>query len=84
MNLRLVFKTLDAIALTLAAHRIYQFMANPKSGKLRDFELDVLDKAEKEDFTFEDFSIRKYKWGNSNKRVLLYMVGKDKEQISEA
>ncbi len=69
-TLRLVFKTLDTIAPTLAANRIYHFMANPRSGKLRDFELEILDKAQKEDFTFEEFSIRKYKWGNSNKRVL--------------
>lgn len=69
-TLRLVFKTLDSVAPTLAAHRIYHFMANPRSGKLRDFELEVLEKAKKEDFKFEDFSIRKYKWGKSTKRVL--------------
>ena len=68
--LKYTFKTLDFLAPSLAAKGIYYYMANPRSGKLRDFELKELEKANSEDFDFGDFRIRKYKWGNSTKRVL--------------
>lgn len=68
--LKYTFKTLDFLAPSLAAKGIYYYMANPRSGKLRDFELKELDKARSEDFQFEQFTIRKYTWGKSAKKVL--------------
>ena len=64
------FKILAAISPKAAAKKIYHFMSNPRLVKLRDFEMDMLEKAEKTDFQFKSFTIRKYSWGNGSKKAL--------------
>jgi pimeloyl-ACP methyl ester carboxylesterase len=49
----------------------YQQLSNPQIKKLRPNELSVLDRSEKEKFTFGDFEIQTYKWQGGDKKVLL-------------
>ena len=45
-------------------------MSNPELVKLQDFELEMLDKAEKTKFIFGKFTIQKYRWGSGSKKCL--------------
>lgn len=64
------FKLLAAISPRLAAQKIYDFMSNPRLIKLRDFELDMLAKAEKTTLDFRGFRIQRYQWGQSERTCL--------------
>jgi len=45
-------------------------MSNPRLVKLRDFEIEMLEKAQKTQQQFKGFTIQKYQWGNSSKKCL--------------
>jgi pimeloyl-ACP methyl ester carboxylesterase len=65
-------KILDTIAPSLSAKIGYRFMSNPQTKKLRDFEQETLDKAQKDQIKFKDFTIQTYRWnGNATKKALL-------------
>jgi len=49
----------------------YKQLTNPQVRKLRQNELNILEKATKEKYTFEDFEIQLYTWGSGDKKVLL-------------
>ena len=68
--LKYTFRTLDKVAPSLAAKGIYHFMSNPRTGKLREFEIEELRKAKTENYLFGQFNIKKYRWGKSDKKVL--------------
>lgn len=49
----------------------YEQLTNPQVRKLRDFEIDILDKAQKNTLEFKGFKIQTYKWGSGSREVLL-------------
>lgn len=49
----------------------YKRLTSPQVKKLRENELEVLDKATKKRITYEGFDIQLYQWGNGSKKVLL-------------
>lgn len=49
----------------------YQKLTNPQLKKLRQNELLVLEKSEKETFKFQDFDIQLYTWQGGSKKILL-------------
>lgn len=49
----------------------YDKLTNPQVRKLRDNELEILNQAETEDFTFEEFKIKTYAWGEVGEEVFL-------------
>jgi len=55
----------------LVANFAYKQLTNPQVRKLRKNELNTLNKAEKEDFSFKDFNIKLYTWKGGEKKILL-------------
>ncbi|MEO0788684.1 MAG: alpha/beta hydrolase [Bacteroidota bacterium] len=55
----------------LVASYAYQQLTSPQVRKLRDHELAILDKADKETLAFKGFDIQLYHWPGGEKRVLL-------------
>lgn len=49
----------------------YNQLTNPQIRKLRENELETLNKAEKENFSFKDFNIKLYTWKSGEKKILL-------------
>lgn len=49
----------------------YKQLTNPQVKKLRENEALVLDQARKESFSFKDFDIKLYEWGEGKKKILL-------------
>ncbi|OEK00535.1 hypothetical protein BFP97_03000 [Roseivirga sp. 4D4] len=66
---------LDTVAPSIAAKRVYEVMSNPRIKKLRDFENEVLDQAEKKTIEFNQFQIQTYQWGISGKRTAFLVHG---------
>lgn len=69
---RIYTQTLDIIAPSLLANKVYHYLSNPKVKKLRDFEDVVLKQSEINDIAFKGHYLKSYTWGNPNgKKVLL-------------
>jgi pimeloyl-ACP methyl ester carboxylesterase len=66
-----VIKILSFLFPSAIANFAYKQLTSPQIKKLRQNELETLDKAQKEIFKFYDFDIQTYRWGNGDKRVLL-------------
>ena len=49
----------------------YKQLTSPQVHKLRPYELEIIDKAEKKSKNFKGFSIQTYRWGKGNKSILL-------------
>lgn len=68
-------KNIIRIASTLFPNAITSFaynqLTNPQVRKLRDNELNTLDKSEKESFKFKGFDIQLYTWTGGEKEILL-------------
>lgn len=73
--IRLYFKVLSSLSPTWAAKKIYHFMSNPRLVKLRDFEIAMLEQAEKHKRTFRSFDIQQYRWGTSKSKKCLCIHG---------
>ncbi len=71
----LYFRTLDKIAPSLVAKKIFQLMSKPRIKKKRDFEEAVLEQAEQETIRFQGFDIQTYQWGNPEHKVALCIHG---------
>lgn len=73
--LQLYFKILDFLSPTLAARKMYTVMTNPRVRKLREFEEQVLNQAERKRIPFKSFEIQTYRWGNSGDKTALMVHG---------
>jgi pimeloyl-ACP methyl ester carboxylesterase len=51
--------------------KAYDILVNPQVRKLRDHELEVLNKSKQSDFSFQDFTIKTYVWNEGFEPVLL-------------
>lgn len=72
MSMKPLFKLLDTFAPSFAAKEMYKVMSNPRQRKLKDFEAEILDRAQKERFRFRNFDIQTYAWGEpGNKSAFL-------------
>ena len=70
-NLRPFIQIADKLAPSWTANLAYKFLTNPRFHKLRPFEEEAIEKAEKEDVEIVGFQIRTYKWGNGTRNILL-------------
>ena len=70
-----LFKISDFLLPSLTARKIYQVMSNPRIRKLRDFEEDILDRAEKQIIDFQNFKIQTYTWGNTEAPMAFLVHG---------
>ena len=68
---KLLIQIISLIFPNVVVGRAYQALTNPQTKKLRIHEIEVLDRAEKEQIEFGGFLIQTYKWGNGPKKVLL-------------
>ncbi|PQJ78878.1 alpha/beta fold hydrolase [Polaribacter porphyrae] len=68
---KILIKLASAIFPNFVASFAYNKLTNPQIRKLRENELQTLDKAEKEDFIFKDFTIKLYNWKGGAKKILL-------------
>lgn len=68
---RIYFRILFTIAPRIAAKKAITVFSTPLNHKLRDREIDLLNKAEQEMLFIEGYNIAVYKWGNGNKKALL-------------
>ena len=75
LYVKLYFKILSAISPKLAAKRIYDFMSKPRLIKLRDFEIEMIERAEKTQIQFRGFTIQRYRWGVGNQKKCLCIHG---------
>lgn len=68
---RFLTRVVSTIFPKLVVSLAYNQLTNPQVRKLREHELETLEKAEKEDFSFKDFNIKLYRWQAGSKKVLL-------------
>lgn len=69
---KLIIRLLSTLFPTVIANFAYKKLTSPQIMKLRDHELRVLDKADKEKIDFLGFDIQTYKWGDAkNEKILL-------------
>lgn len=73
--LKAYLSILDTLAPDLAAKQVYKVMSNPRVKKLREFENEVLDQAQKITIRFQQFNIQTYQWGKSSDRKALLVHG---------
>lgn len=73
--MKLIFKTLDWIAPSFSAKKVYQFMSNPRVRKLRDFEEKILAQAKQKQEVFKNFQIQNYVWGEADKPKVMLIHG---------
>ena len=59
------------ISPTMVTNLAYKTLTNPQIRKLRENELELLEKATKEKLRFRDFDIQTYKWGNQDDDKIL-------------
>lgn len=59
----------------MMSNMAYQKLTSPQIKKLREHELEMLDKAEKEKFQFDEFDIQLYRWGNPQHEKVLLIHG---------
>tara|TARA_R110002126_G_scaffold291266_1_gene451439 strand:- start:1888 stop:2700 length:813 start_codon:yes stop_codon:yes gene_type:complete len=59
------------IAPNVVVNYAYKQLTNPQIRKLRESELEILDKSKKEIFEFRDFKIQTYKWESGKDKILL-------------
>lgn len=57
------------------AYYAYKLLTNPQLKKIRQHELEVLDKAKKKIISFNKFKIQLYEWGNKNNEPILLVHG---------
>jgi pimeloyl-ACP methyl ester carboxylesterase len=69
------FKISDRFFPSLAARTMYTLMTNPRIRKLRAFEEEILDAAERKCIPFKGFEIQTYEWGATNSRTVLMIHG---------
>ncbi|WP_146052759.1 alpha/beta fold hydrolase [Aquimarina sp. I32.4] len=62
---------MEKLSPSLTAKIVYYYISNPRTKKFRPFEKPILEEAEKSIITFKGFDIAVYKWGESEKKVLL-------------
>lgn len=70
-----IIKLLSSISPKVVANLAYKALTNPQVMKLRDYEIEFLDKADKERIKFGDFDIQTYRWGNQNDEKILLIHG---------
>lgn len=66
-----IIKILSILLPNQIANFAYKQLTNPQIKKLRQHELTVLDKSEKEIYKFHNFDIQTYKWAGGTQKVLL-------------
>ncbi len=57
------------------AYYTYKLLTNPQLKKIRQHEIEVLDKANKKIIPFRKFNIQLYEWGNKNNEPILLVHG---------
>ena len=62
---------ISKIAPNAVVNYAYRQITNPQIRKLREAELEILDKSKKEIFEFRDFKIQTYKWEGGKDKILL-------------
>jgi len=62
---------ISKIAPNVVVNYAYTQLTNPQIRKLRESELEILDKSKKEIFEFRDFKIQTYKWEGGKDKILL-------------
>lgn len=70
-----IIKVLSMISPTTVTNLAYKTLTNPQLRKLRENELELLEKATKEKLRFRDFDIQTYKWGNQDDDKILLIHG---------
>lgn len=70
-----IIKILSIISPKMMADLAYKTLTNPQTKKLRDYELEFLDKAEKSKIDFRGFDIQTYKWGKVTDEKILLIHG---------
>lgn len=73
--LKMLFSILDKLAPSMAAKMAFKYMSNPQVRKLRDFEEEVLARAQQESIRFRSFDIRCYIWGEPQKPIIFLIHG---------
>jgi pimeloyl-ACP methyl ester carboxylesterase len=68
---KLLLQIASVLLPNMVVNRAYQSLTNPQIKKLRAHEVEILDRAEKEQVYFNGFLIQTYKWGSGSKQVLL-------------
>ncbi len=66
-----VIKTLSGLFPNKFVDFAYHKLTHPQVYKLREHEVEILAKAEKSLYAFNDFDIQMYKWGNGTEKILL-------------
>lgn len=72
---KMYLQVMDRFFPSLSAKQVYHVLSNPRIRKLKDFEEEILDKAEQETITFRDFSIQTYTWGNPSDKPAFLIHG---------
>lgn len=70
-----IIKILSIISPSMVAELAYKTLTNPQIKKLREHELEFLDKAQKEKIKFGEFDIQTYKWGKPEGEKILLIHG---------
>ena len=70
-----IVRILSSISPKMMTNLAYKTLTNPQIKKLRENELELLDKAEKEKYKFREFNIQTYKWGNQDNEKILLIHG---------
>lgn len=68
---KLLLQIASVLLPNMVVRRAYQALTNPQIKKLRAHEIEILERAEKEQIHFNGFLIQTYKWGSGSKKVLL-------------
>lgn len=68
---KLGIQLLSLIAPNKVLKLAYNNLTSPQIKKLRPHEIEVLEQARKEDYAFNDFTIKTYAWGKGSKKILL-------------
>ena len=71
MNLKKSIAVLQKISPKLTAQIAFNFISKPEKRKIRQFEKEILEVANKNIFRFNKFDISTYKWSEGNKKALL-------------
>ena len=70
-----IIRFLSNVSPKMMTNLAYQTLTNPQVKKLREHELIVLDKADKNKVRFKKFDIQTYKWGNPEDEKILLIHG---------
>lgn len=68
-----IVKILSIISSSVLTELTYRILTNPQIKKLREHELEFMDKTQKGKIKFGEFDIQTYKWGNPKDENFSYL-----------